>query len=61
MALSLILSRAVVEDSVPGKHWTPEDGGCEGIEHPNATVVPFEVIWSNLRLQMSYNSDKRNR
>lgn len=38
-----------------GPHWNEIDGGCEGIEHPEAPVVEFSVIRQNLLTQMGYN------
>ena len=35
---------ARVPDDMPGRHWTEEDGGCEGIDHADAATVPAEVI-----------------
>jgi uncharacterized protein len=29
---------------VPNRHWSMEEGGCEGIHHVNATIIPLEEI-----------------
>ena len=47
--------RSVVEDHLEGRHWNAEDGGCEGIEHPSAGMVPHEIISRNLWMQIYYN------
>ena len=44
------LSEAVVPDEYEGKHWDPSNGGCEGINHENATIVPKLSIARNLEL-----------
>lgn len=49
------LNESVVPDDVPGWHWNEVDGGCEGIEHPEAPVVDFNVIRMNLLMQLGYN------
>jgi hypothetical protein len=50
------MPRSVVPDDIPlGPHWNDVDGGCEGIEAPDAPVVEFNVIRHNLLLQMGYN------
>lgn len=35
---------AVVPDDQPGEHWSLELGGCEGIDHADAEVVPASTI-----------------
>lgn len=34
--------------------WNPETGGCEGINHINATSVPSETVWRNKALYDTY-------
>jgi hypothetical protein len=47
--------RAVVPDEDPaGPHWTAEDGGCEGINHPEAPLVPLVEIRRRLLMQEAY-------
>lgn len=48
--------RSVVPDDIPlGPHWNDMDGGCEGIEHPEAPLVDFNTIRTNLLTQIGYN------
>jgi Fe-S-cluster containining protein len=62
----------VLPDGMGGpsaKHWSPRDGGCEGINHENATLVSAKNIYRNLELYKSYtelfpfmaNGDDKNR
>ena len=43
-------NEAVVEDHIPGKHWSPQTGGCEGINHPDAPIVEPSTIYRNNEL-----------
>lgn len=52
-----MMSRAVVEDDKEGKHWNSEDGGCEGINHPEGEVVDFVHIRNSLIKQAYYYRD----
>lgn len=52
-----LMSRAVVEDDKEGKHWNSEDGGCEGINHPEGEVVDFVHIRNSLIKQAYYYRD----
>ena len=60
---------AVVPDNENGKHWTPEEGGCEGINHQDASLVAPTTIHRNHELYKAYNDvfpimfsgDDRNR
>ena len=62
-------NEAVVPDSESGKHWTPEEGGCEGINHKDAALVAPTIIHRNHELYKAYNDvfpimfsgDDRNR
>ena len=43
------------EGGVNAKHWSPESGGCEGINNPaNATIVSARTIYRNLELYNAY-------
>lgn len=51
------------------KHWTPDNGGCEGIQHKDAVRVPARSVYRNLELYKAYiesfpfmnSGDDRNR
>ena len=43
-------------DIEKGKVWTPENGGCEGINHKDAPIVPVKTIFRNNELYKMYNS-----
>jgi hypothetical protein len=42
-------------DIEKGKVWTPENGGCEGINHKDAPIVPVKTIHRNHQLYKLYN------
>jgi Fe-S-cluster containining protein len=42
-------------DIEKGKLWTPENGGCEGINHKDAPIVPVKTIHRNHELYKMYN------
>ena len=46
---------AVLPEELPGRHWTPTDGGCEGINHSEAPLVPATTIYRNKELYTMYN------
>ena len=41
-------------DDVPGKKWSAEEGGCEGIEHADAPRIPTLTIHRNHELSHLY-------
>jgi hypothetical protein len=43
-----------VPDAIEGKHWNVEDGGCEGINSPNASRVDADTIALNYQLSKLY-------
>jgi len=43
-------------DIEKGKVWTPENGGCEGILHADAPIVPAKTIHRNHELYKLYNN-----
>ncbi len=45
----------VVSENKSGKHWNPKDGGCEGIDHENATSIPSKKIFINKQLFELYH------
>eukprot|EP01040_Poterioochromonas_malhamensis_P011595 gene11595-12647_t len=45
----------VVPENKPGNHWNPKDGGCEGIDHENATSIPSKKIFINKQLFELYH------
>jgi Fe-S-cluster containining protein len=49
-------AEAVVPDMMVGKHWTKEGGGCEGINHPDALIIPKTVISRNQDLYKRYTN-----
>ena len=52
------LEEAVVPlDNPEGKHWNIKDGGCEGINHANASIVPTAYIHQNYELYKLYNKN----
>jgi hypothetical protein len=62
----------VLPDDVGGptaKHWTPDKGGCEGVNHAEALIVPSKTVHRNFELYKAYtesfpfmsNGDDRNR
>jgi hypothetical protein len=46
----------VVPDDEKGKHWSPTTGGCEGINHKSAKIVPPHQMYMNSRLYDLYYS-----
>lgn len=50
----MVVCRAVVEDDKEGRHWNVEDGGCEGINHPDSEIVDFVHIRKELIKQAYY-------
>lgn len=49
------LAEAVVPDKIEGKHWDPDEGGCEGINHVEAEKVDIKVIYRNEALYKQYH------
>lgn len=49
------VGEAVVPVDVPGKHWSPEEGGCEGINHVDAPTINPNTIFRNYELYEQYN------
>lgn len=47
---------AVVPDDEEGLHWNARDGGCEGINHKDAVLVPPQKIVQNLNWYEAYMS-----
>lgn len=47
-------NEAVVPDSVVGKHWSREQGGCEGINNVEAEVVQPDTIRRNNEVYRRY-------
>ena len=50
---------AWIDESVDiekGKLWTPENGGCEGINHKDAPIVAVKTIHRNHELYKMYNN-----
>lgn len=45
----------VVPPEETGKHWSVSQGGCEGIEHKDATVVATDTIYLNSKLYEMYS------
>ena len=37
-------SSSTQEVIIPKRHWSMEEGGCEGIHYANATIIPLEEI-----------------
>jgi len=48
-------SEAVVPDEEPGKHWSADKGGCEGINHKESDLVSPQTIYRNYELYRLYN------
>lgn len=46
---------AVVPDSVPGKHWSRELGGCEGVNNPEAQITSPNIIRRNSEVYRRYS------
>jgi hypothetical protein len=40
----------MLENIEKGKLWTPENGGCEGINHKDAPIVAVKIIHRNHEL-----------
>lgn len=47
-------SEAAVPDDTNGRHWSAEEGGCEGINHKDAPVVKASTILRNMQLYQTY-------
>ena len=43
------------ESTRQGRNWSYDDGGCEGMEHADARVVPVKTIYRNSELYNQYN------
>lgn len=37
------------------RRWDPVEGGCEGIENPEAGIVDFNIVRQQLLMQIGYN------
>lgn len=48
-------AEAVVPDSTPGRHWSPSEGGCEGINADDAPLISAKVIHRNHEFYRMYN------
>ena len=46
----------VPDDKIEGKKWSPDQGGCEGINHIEAPIVPPLKIYRNNELNKLYSA-----